>query len=117
MILTRVIGFREQMPGSGQWRQLTDAADRCWHCDQWIYSLVFWDADTIGRRARKAFHHKVLNQMVKKVEQLNPEREAHASCVSLSVYDEDASDSVATDSPTESPREEVFQIPRASPRA
>ena len=47
---------------------LTDRDDKCWHCDQWIYSLVFWDAATIGKTARAAVHPKVLNQMVKKVE-------------------------------------------------
>ena len=68
MILTRIIGMKEQMPGSGQWQLLTDRQDECWHCDQWIYSLVFWDADTIGRKSKKKTHPKVLNQMVKKVE-------------------------------------------------
>ena len=51
MILNRIIGFKEQMPGSGQWSLLTDPKDQCWYRDQWIYSLIFWDAETIGRNA------------------------------------------------------------------
>ena len=51
---------------------------------------MFWNAATIGRNAKKEVHHKVLNQMVKKVETLNPELDL-GSFVSLSVYDEDAS--------------------------
>lgn len=92
MILSRVIGFKEQMPGSGQWRMLDDPVDQCWHCDQWIYSLIFWDAETIGKQAQKTTHHKVHNQMVKLVESLNPEILDLESFMSLSVYDEDASE-------------------------
>lgn len=54
---------------------------------------MFWDAETIGREAKKSTHHKVLNQMVKKVEQLNPDFDVHGSEVSLSIYDEDDSES------------------------
>ena len=50
---------------------------------------MFWDAETIGRKAKKSTHAKVLNGMVKKVEQLNPEFEKPFSEVSLSVYDND----------------------------
>ena len=92
MVLTRVIGFKEQMPGIGQWNMLTQAEDSCWHCDQWIYTLIFWDAETIGHQAKKTTHHKVLNQMVKLVEQMNPDIREPDSLVSLSVYDEDATD-------------------------
>ena len=61
LVLTRIIGFKEQIPGSGQWRLSTSNAHPCWHCDQWIYSLIFWDAETIGQNAKKNSHHKVLN--------------------------------------------------------
>lgn len=80
------------MPGSGQWKLLNDNSDQCWHCDQWIYSLIFWDAETIAKQAKKTTHHKVLNQMVKLVESLNPELLDEQSAISLSVFDEDASD-------------------------
>jgi len=95
------------MPGSGQWQLLSDRQDQCWHCDQWIYSLVFWDAETIGKKAKKIVHPKVLNQMVKKVEALNPDP-LQDSEVSLSIYNEDLSShsnsSIAScDSPAKSP--------------
>ena len=49
--LTRQLGHRETIPGSGQWQMLTDGApDACWHCDNWLYTLIFW-SPTIARRA------------------------------------------------------------------
>lgn len=43
MVLTRFIGHREDMPGSGQWKMQTEIEkDKCWHCDNWMYSIVFW---------------------------------------------------------------------------
>lgn len=85
---------------------LKEAEERCWHCDQWIYTLIFWDAETIGKQAKKTTHHKVLNQMVKLIEQHNPDQNASNSLISLSVYDEDDSDLSRLDSESilESPR-------------
>ena len=53
MILTRHIGLKESIPGSGQWKMLTDKDDCCWYCDQWIYTLIFWDEKTIAKNALK----------------------------------------------------------------
>ena len=102
MILTRMIGLKEQMPGSGQWRLLTQASDECWHCNQWIYTLIFWDAETIAREAKKSTHHKVLNQLVKLVEGMNPELQDadHRSNISLSLY-EDGDDSEFSEADSE----------------
>ena len=33
MILSRHIGLKEAMPGSGQWTMLTEKDDACWFCD------------------------------------------------------------------------------------
>ena len=51
LILTRHIGLKETLPGSGQWNMLTEIDDCCWYTDQWIYTLIFWDAKTIGKNA------------------------------------------------------------------
>jgi len=48
MILTRFLGHRPEMPGSGQWRMITDKTSECWICDQQVYSLIFWDEDFIS---------------------------------------------------------------------
>ena len=51
MILTRCLGHRIDMPGSGQWKLIRDRSEECWVCDQQIYGLVFWDADKIANKA------------------------------------------------------------------
>ena len=48
---TRILGHKLDMPGSGQWKMITDKQDECWICDQSNYSLIFWDADFIAKKA------------------------------------------------------------------
>ena len=31
---------------------LTEKHDACWFCDQWVYTLIFWDDITISKNAR-----------------------------------------------------------------
>ena len=33
MILTRILGHKQDMPGSGQWKLVRDKSDECWICD------------------------------------------------------------------------------------
>jgi len=98
LIVSRIIGFKEQMPGSGQWRLLKEREEECWHCDQWIYSLIFWDAKNIGKAAKSQTHNKIVNQMRKKVEELNPELNRNGSLLSLSVNDLDPSSGETSES-------------------
>ena len=42
MIFERQLGHKEELPGSGQWRMLTEANQKCWLCNNHIYTLVFW---------------------------------------------------------------------------
>ncbi len=51
MIFTRVLGHKQDMPGSGQWKLIKDKHEECWVCDQEVYGLVFWDADMIAEKA------------------------------------------------------------------
>ena len=51
MILTRILGHKGDMPGSGQWKLIGDKTEECWVSDQQIYGLIFWDADYIGEKA------------------------------------------------------------------
>lgn len=48
LILTRVLGHRFDMPGSGQWRLLKEKHEDCWVCEQDVYGLIFWDPDQIS---------------------------------------------------------------------
>ena len=34
MICTRILGHKLEMPGSGQWKLITDKTDDCWIQDQ-----------------------------------------------------------------------------------
>lgn len=46
--ITRVLGHREEMPGSGQWRMITTEGEHCWVCSFHRYTLVFW-TEQIGK--------------------------------------------------------------------
>ena len=42
--ISRVLGHSMRMKGSAQWRlQTTLEDDCCWVCDNWIYTLYFWN--------------------------------------------------------------------------
>ena len=46
LIITRNLGHKIDIPGSGQWRLMTDnnkGDHDCWICDKQIYSLIFWN--------------------------------------------------------------------------
>ena len=73
LILTRHIGIKESMPGSGQWRMLTDKHDACWFCDQWVYSLIFWDEATISKNARAKTNSYLCSKLISQVERINPQ--------------------------------------------
>ena len=49
---TRILGHKLEMPGSGQWKMITDKQDECWVCDQSNYSLIFFDKDNIAKKAQ-----------------------------------------------------------------
>ena len=51
MIFTRVLGHKDLMPGSGQWKLIKDKHEECWVCDQEVYGLVFFDPDMIAEKA------------------------------------------------------------------
>lgn len=43
LTLQRIIGHKEEIPGAGQWTiRTTQEKDGCWHCDNWMYTLIFW---------------------------------------------------------------------------
>ena len=49
MTLTRILGHKERMKGSGRWLMQTQIErDGCWRCDQWGFTLFFWN-EKIGK--------------------------------------------------------------------
>ena len=60
------------MPGSGQWNMLTEIDDNCWFTDQWIYTLIFWDAKTIGKNALENQNKIQSGKLINEVEKVNP---------------------------------------------
>lgn len=42
LIIERVIGHKKEIPGIGQWKQLVQIPDKCWICDQRVFSIIFW---------------------------------------------------------------------------
>ena len=41
-IITRHLGTKKLIPGSGQWQVFTQASDECWHCGQHVMTLFLW---------------------------------------------------------------------------
>ena len=41
--ITRFLGHKEEIPGSAQWRMITEEFDHCWVCSYRKYTLVFWN--------------------------------------------------------------------------
>ena len=57
LIITRMLGHKEEMPGSGRWRVITKeniGQNECWVCDRKIYSLIFWN-ELIGNIELRKF--------------------------------------------------------------
>lgn len=42
MIIQRNLAIRHVMPGSAQWRILTDKRDECWKCGQHVLTIFLW---------------------------------------------------------------------------
>lgn len=51
---------------------LTEKDDACWHCDQWIFTLIFWDKKTIGKNAQAEQDPVVSSKLISQVQKLNP---------------------------------------------
>ena len=49
LVFQRMLGFKEEMPGSGMWYESSKLItykphykSDCWICDRHVYSLIFW---------------------------------------------------------------------------
>ena len=48
LLVTRILGHKDDMPGAGQWRVFTESfkgQNDCWLCDHQVYSIIFWNKD------------------------------------------------------------------------
>ena len=42
LIFTRYLMHKQEIPGSAQWRMVTDKKEHCWICDKEIKGYIFW---------------------------------------------------------------------------
>lgn len=48
MSISRILGHKQDIPGSGQWRMTTEMQKTCWVCNHSQYVALFWNED-IGK--------------------------------------------------------------------
>ena len=41
-VIARKLGHKSDLPGSAQWRLFDDGEEKCFYCENHIYTLVFW---------------------------------------------------------------------------
>jgi hypothetical protein len=78
LIFQRMVGHKEEMPGSGQWKILTEKGDQCWICDKHIYSLIFW-SPSIGHSMQIDLDDGEKNRIISQIEIINHENEMEES--------------------------------------
>jgi len=74
--LTRILESKDQMPGYQQWRLKTvNEQEQCWQCDNWIYTLYFWNENigSYNERNYISIDSDVKTQMVETVRSYNTE--------------------------------------------
>jgi len=67
MIFTRILGHKIDMPGSGQWKMITDKREECWICDLEVSGLVFWDYEKITEKAYMSTKRQHQEQVMRDV--------------------------------------------------
>ena len=80
---------------------ITEKEDACWHCDQWVYTLIFWNKSTIGENARVTTNYHFLNKLIKNVTKINPEHMRMIASRAASLSSRDAFGSSHHDSKEE----------------
>jgi len=73
--MTRNIGHKEDIPGSGQWRIITDelpGRNECWVCDRKVYSVIFWN-ELVGLIELKKFSKSDKAWFIKEIGKFNPD--------------------------------------------
>ena len=82
LIFERQLGHKDDIPGSGQWRQLTKPSQKCWICANYIYTLVFW-TKAQGWSDEDQIEPQVEDALIRQIEDTNDQ-----------FVDDDANDAV-----------------------
>ena len=69
LIFDRVLGHKHDVPGSGQWRQLTELNEKCWVCQDHIYTLIFWSR-RIGWQCENQIDSMVEDKMIERLNEI-----------------------------------------------
>jgi hypothetical protein len=69
LIFDRILGHKNDVPGSGQWRQLTKVNEKCWVCQDHVYSLIFW-SKKIGWQCENQIGSMVEEKMIQRLVEL-----------------------------------------------
>lgn len=48
MIVSRLIGFKKELPGSAQWQMLMRPENECWICENYRLTYFFWNDDSVA---------------------------------------------------------------------
>jgi len=75
LVVTRNIGHKEDIPGSGQWRMITKdipGHNECWVCDRHVYSLIFWN-ELIGIIELRKFSKEDKDFFMTRIHEINPD--------------------------------------------
>lgn len=95
LLVTRMLGHKDDIPGSGRWRIYTKpfkGRNDCWVCDHHIYSLIFWN-ELVGLVELRKYSAADAKYIVSRVKEMNNEKDDED--VPLLLHDPDAEDGQA----------------------
>lgn len=75
LVISRSLGHKEDMPGSGQFHVYTSKVsnnNNCWVCDKKVYSMIFWN-QLVGAVELRKFTVADSDWFVAKIQKLNPD--------------------------------------------
>ena len=70
LIFQRQLGHKVDIPGSGQWQQLTKPTQKCWICANYTYTLVFW-TKAQGWSEEEMIDEKIEDALIRQIEDNN----------------------------------------------
>lgn len=77
LVVTRILGHKEDIPGSGRWQVFSEpfkGRNDCWVSDHHIYSLIFWN-ELIGLVELRKYTAADTRHIVTRIKQINNEDE------------------------------------------
>lgn len=78
--ISRVLGHKSILPGSGQWR-INKKFDKtaCWYCANWVFSLIFWNQEIGIRNANNNINieSREKKRVIELIRQNDPDYMSH----------------------------------------